>query len=146
MEIFSKNITVREAFNKADQFLSFPVRAFSDILLKPSQSIAFEAIKQAFLPMGLSRVGFSTGRENGLLRAVEEAIHSPLLGGISLREAKGLISHISIPGEVTIGELREAVDSLLKEIGDCPDPIFNQVTLGNGIPAVTIIATGVEKI
>jgi cell division protein FtsZ len=147
VDIFSKNIYLIEAFKKSIEYLSLPVKALAEMALHPGLSISFEDIKTVLSGAGICRMGISTGRGNGLLGAVEEAIHSPFLMDIPLRrEKKFLICHLSVPSNARIWEVNEAATQALRMIGEDIDPFIYYVSVKEGEPTAVLITAGAEKI
>lgn len=135
--------TLVDAFNKSDDVLFYVVKTFSNILLTPRMlSPAFTDIKRTFSQPGLSRIGVGTVGENGLRGAVQEAIQSPLLGGISLKKARAIICTMMLTGDETMGEIQEAFDLLERQLHEDAELIWDTVIEQRKKAQVTIIALG----
>ena len=132
-----------DIFNKSDEVLSCVVKTFSNILLTPRMlSPAFTDIKRTFSQLGLSRIGVGTSAENGLLGAVQEAIHSPLLEGISLKKARAIICNMMLTGDETMGEIQEAFDLLERQLHEDAELIWDTVIEQREKAQVVFIASG----
>ena len=132
--------TLVDAFNKLDEVLSCVVKTFSNILLTPRMlSPAFTDIKRTFSQLGLSSIGVGTTAENGLRGAVQKAIHSPLLEGISLKKARAIIL---LTGDETMGEIQEAFDLLERQLHEDAELIWDTVIEQREKAQVTLIASG----
>lgn len=132
-----------DIFNKSDEVLSCVVKTFSNILLTPRMlSPAFTDIKRTFSQPGLSRIGVGTAAENGLMGAVQEAIHSPLLEGISLKKARAIICNMMLSGDETMGEIQDAFDLLERQLHEDAELIWDTVIEQREKAQVVFIASG----
>ena len=90
--------TFREAFMLADEVLQQGVRSITDLMVMPGLiNLDFADVRSVMNEMGKAMMG--TGEAEGpnrALEAAERAIANPLLDGVSMQGAKGVI--ISIIG------------------------------------------------
>ena len=71
-----------------------------------------------------------TAAENGLRGAVQKAIHSPLLTGISLKKARAIICNMMLTGDETMGEIQESFDLLERQLHEDTELIWDTVLYG----------------
>ena len=96
--IANANTTFKEAFQMADEVLQQGVRGITDLMVMPGLiNLDFADVRSVMGEMGKAMMG--TGEAEGDRRAIEaaeKAIANPLLDGVSMKGAKGVI--ISITG------------------------------------------------
>src|SRR5512132_429217 len=146
--IANPNTTFKEAFQMADQVLHQGVRGITDLMVRPGLiNLDFADVRSVMGEMGKAMMG--TGEASGDNRAIEaaeKAISNPLLDGVSMKGAKGVIISITGGEDMRLMEVDEAA-SHIKELVD-PDAniiwgsAFNN-DLGGRI-RVSVVATGIE--
>lgn len=140
--------TFKQAFEMADEVLQQGVRGITDLMVMPGLiNLDFADVRSVMSEMGKAMMG--TGEADGDNRAIEaaeKAISNPLLDGVSMRGAKGVIISITGGEDMRLMEVDEAA-SHIKELVD-PDAniiwgsAFNN-DLGGKI-RVSVVATGIE--
>lgn len=140
--------TFKEAFEMADEVLQQGVRGITDLMVMPGLiNLDFADVRSVMSEMGKAMMG--TGEADGDNRAIEaaeKAISNPLLDGVSMKGAKGVIISITGGEDMRLMEVDEAA-SHIKELVD-PDAniiwgsAFNN-DLGGRI-RVSVVATGIE--
>ncbi|MFL6759169.1 cell division protein FtsZ [Sphingomonas sp.] len=140
--------TFKEAFEMADEVLQQGVRGITDLMVMPGLiNLDFADVRSVMGEMGKAMMG--TGEADGDNRAIEaaeKAISNPLLDGVSMKGAKGVIISITGGEDMRLMEVDEAA-SHIKELVD-PDAniiwgsAFNN-DLGGKI-RVSVVATGIE--
>jgi cell division protein FtsZ len=140
--------TFKEAFEMADAVLQQGVRGITDLMVMPGLiNLDFADVRSVMSEMGKAMMG--TGEADGDNRAIEaaeKAISNPLLDGVSMKGAKGVIISITGGEDMRLMEVDEAA-SHIKELVD-PDAniiwgsAFNN-DLGGKI-RVSVVATGIE--
>ncbi len=140
--------TFKEAFQMADEVLQQGVRGITDLMVMPGLiNLDFADVRSVMGEMGKAMMG--TGEADGDNRAIEaaeKAISNPLLDGVSMKGAKGVIISITGGEDMRLMEVDEAA-SHIKELVD-PDAniiwgsAFNN-DLGGKI-RVSVVATGIE--
>ena len=144
------NLSIREAFAKADNILSMAAKSIAEIITVTSDvNVDFEDVKTVMKDSGAAVMGSGVASGEGRgTRAVEEALSSPLLNNTDITGAKKiLLSFMYGPeAELRMDELSEITDYIEARAGDDQDMIFGQgldSELGDNI-RVTVIATGFE--
>jgi cell division protein FtsZ len=140
--------TFKQAFEMADEVLQQGVRGITDLMVMPGLiNLDFADVRSVMSEMGKAMMG--TGEADGDNRAIEaaeKAISNPLLDGVSMKGAKGVIISITGGDDMRLMEVDEAA-SHIKELVD-PDAniiwgsAFNN-DLGGKI-RVSVVATGIE--
>src|ERR671921_692955 len=113
--------TFKEAFEMADEVLQQGVRGITDLMVMPGLiNLDFADVRSVMSEMGKAMMG--TGEADGDNRAIEaaeKAISNPLLDGVSMKGAKGVIISITGGEDMRLMEVDEAA-SHIKELVD-PD-------------------------
>jgi cell division protein FtsZ len=132
----------------ADEVLQQGVRGITDLMVMPGLiNLDFADVRSVMSEMGKAMMG--TGEADGDNRAIEaaeKAISNPLLDGVSMKGAKGVIISITGGEDMRLMEVDEAA-SHIKELVD-PDAniiwgsAFNN-DLGGKI-RVSVVATGID--
>ncbi len=141
--------TFKEAFQMADEVLQQGVRSITDLMVMPGLiNLDFADVRSVMAEMGKAMMGTGEGSgENRALEAAEKAIANPLLDGVSMQGAKGVI--ISIIGGEDMKLLE--VDEAANHIRELVDPNAN-IIWGSafnpdlqGKIRVSVVATGIEQ-
>ncbi|GGC25563.1 hypothetical protein GCM10011371_11470 [Novosphingobium marinum] len=141
--------TFKEAFQLADEVLQQGVRSITDLMVMPGLiNLDFADVRSVMGEMGKAMMGTGEGEgENRALQAAELAIANPLLDGVSMQGAKGVI--ISIIGGEDMKLLE--VDEAANHIRELVDPNAN-IIWGSafnpdlqGKIRVSVVATGIEQ-
>src|SRR5436305_10903746 len=148
LRLADSETTFKEAFEMADEVLQQGVRGITDLMVMPGLiNLDFADARSVMSEMGKAMMG--TGEADGDNRAIEaaeKAISNPLLDGVSMKGAKGVIISITGGEDMRLMEVDEAA-SHIKELVD-PDAniiwgsAFNN-DLGGKI-RVSVVATGIE--
>ncbi|TFG92983.1 MAG: cell division protein FtsZ [Syntrophobacterales bacterium] len=148
LSISGRNMSLPDAFKKADDILYNGVKGISDLIMVPGLiNLDFADVKNVMSEMGLALMG--TGVASGDNRAVEaaqKAISSPLLEDNSIQGARGVLLNITGGPEMTLFEINEASSLVQAEAHEDANIIFGTVvdgTMGDEI-RITVIATGFD--
>jgi cell division protein FtsZ len=143
------NLPFTQAFAKADNVLATAAKCITDVITTSGQvNVDFADVTTVMKNGGVAILGNATiAGENRALRAVEEALNSPLLNDNDIRGAKWILLNVtSAPGEFehTLDELDEVQAYVQQMAGDNCDLIMgvgHDPALEDRI-GVTVIATG----
>ncbi len=143
----SRNATVLEMFKRADEVLLHAVRGITDLIMMPGLvNLDFSDVRTTMAKAGLAIMGTGIASgENRAMEAAERAISHPLLEGVSIAGARGVLMNITCGPELTMAEMTEASDRIHNEAGDQADIIWGTViddNIGDEL-RVTVIATGI---
>jgi cell division protein FtsZ len=146
--IANPNTTFKEAFQMADEVLQQGVRGITDLMIMPGLiNLDFADVRSVMGEMGKAMMG--TGEASGDNRAIEaaeKAIANPLLDGVSMKGAKGVIVSITGGEDMRLLEVDEAAN----HIKDLVDPDANIIwgsAFNNDLEGkirVSVVATGIE--
>jgi cell division protein FtsZ len=143
------DLPAREAFAQADNIVATAVKGCAEIItLHGNINIDFADVNTVMRESGvfIMGTGFAEG-ERRALRAVEEALKSPLLDSNDIYGTENILLNItSGDDEVRMGEIGDIIDYLQNAAGDNANIIWGNgydPNLGKKI-SVTIIATGFE--
>jgi cell division protein FtsZ len=146
--IANPNTTFKEAFLMADEVLQQGVRGITDLMVMPGLiNLDFADVRSVMGEMGKAMMG--TGEASGDNRAIEaaeKAIANPLLDGVSMRGARGVIISITGGEDMRLMEVDEAA-SHIKELVDPDANIIWGSAFNNDLDGkirVSVVATGIE--
>ncbi|NWK94206.1 cell division protein FtsZ [Sphingobium lactosutens] len=147
--IANPNTTFKEAFQMADEVLQQGVRSITDLMIMPGLiNLDFADVRSVMGEMGKAMMGTGEAEGDGrALQAAEKAIANPLLDGVSMRGAKGVIVSIVGGDDMRLMEVDEAANHI-RELVD-PDAniiwgsAFNDGL--NGKIRVSVVATGIDS-
>jgi cell division protein FtsZ len=141
--------TFKQAFQLADEVLQQGVRSITDLIVNPGLiNLDFADIRAVMSEMGKAMMGTGEGEgENRALNAAEQAIANPLLDGVSMQGARGVIISIIGGEDMTLMELDEAANYIRDLVDEDANIIwgsaFNQ-DMDNKI-RISVVATGIEQ-
>ena len=144
------DISMQDAYRKADDVLLSAVRSIFDLVVRPGHiNLDFADLKTAMSTRGYAMMGAGLGRgENRARQAAEQAIRSPLLDNVTIMNAKGILINVTGGDDVTFGEIEEITD-VVNQIVDLDE---GQVFYGTVFDpdardeiSVTVIATGLTR-
>ena len=143
------DMKLTEAFKKADDVLKIAAKGIAEIITVTGYvNVDFEDVNKVMRESGKAIMGsgYAAG-ENRALRAVEEAVSSPLLDDSDITGAKNILAYItSGTEEVSLDEVTEIIEYVQDATGNVSEVIWGNgedVSLEDGI-RVTLIATGFE--
>src|SRR5687767_12630235 len=144
----NSDTTFKEAFEMADEVLQQGVRGITDLMVMPGLiNLDFADVRSVMGEMGKAMMG--TGEAVGDNRAIEaagKAISNPLLDGVSMKGAKGVIISITGGEDMRLMEVDEAA-SHIKELVDPDANIIWGSAFNNDLGGklrVSVVATGIE--
>ncbi|TCB35254.1 cell division protein FtsZ [Acinetobacter sp. ANC 4910] len=145
-----RDISMKDAYKKADDVLLNAVRSIFDLVVRPGHiNLDFADLKTAMSTRGYAMMGAGSGRgEHRARQAAEQAIRSPLLDNVTIMNAKGILINVTGGDDVTFGEIEEITD-VVNQIVDLDE---GQVFYGTVFDpdardeiSVTVIATGLTR-
>ncbi len=143
------NLKVTEAFGHADDILSTAAKGIADIITTTLQiNTDINDVKTVMRNSGVAIMGSALASgESRALRAVEQAMSSPLLNDSDIRGARYVLVNITCgEDEITMDELGEITDYIQDAAGMTAEVIKGygvDLSLGDKV-SVTIIATGFD--
>lgn len=144
------NLSLTDAFCQADNILTTAAKGIAEIITVPGYvNVDFEDVNTVMRDSGVAIMGTASAEgDDRARRAVDEALHSPLLEDNDIRGAQHILLNItSGTREVTMDEIFEITEFVQEEAGYGTDLIWGncfEEELGEKI-SVTVIATGFER-
>jgi cell division protein FtsZ len=140
--------TFKQAFEMADEVLQQGVRGITDLMVMPGLiNLDFADVRSVMSEMGKAMMGTGEAEgDNRAIEAAEKAISNPLLDGVSMKGAKGVIISITGGEDMRLMEVDEAA-SHIKELVDPDANIIWGSAFNNDIGGkirVSVVATGIE--
>lgn len=147
-EIYGE-LTLLEAFEKADHVLYDAAKAVADIISASGLiHVDFADIRTVMQNMGyaLMGTGIADG-ENRAVMAAKAAINNPLLSDISLHGCQSLLINITAGPDIRMHECDEVSSVIVNETGSAANIIMGIIIEPDliGKLSVTIIATGLKN-
>jgi cell division protein FtsZ len=149
LSIVERNTPLQEAFDKANDVLYNATRGISELITIPGLiNVDFADVRTIMREMGdaLMGSGVASG-ENRAIESAHAAISSPLLEGVSISGAQGVLVNVTGGPTMSLVEVDEAVSVIHEAAGEEANVILGAVideNLGEEM-IVTVIATGFNK-
>ncbi|MDH7971387.1 cell division protein FtsZ [Sphingomonas sp. AR_OL41] len=146
--VANANTTFKEAFLMADEVLQQGVRGITDLMVMPGLiNLDFADVRSVMQEMGKAMMG--TGEASGDNRAIEaasKAIANPLLDGVSMKGAKGVIVSITGGDDMRLLEVDEAANHIRELVDEDANIIWGSAFNPDleGKIRVSVVATGIE--
>ncbi|MDB5725027.1 MAG: ftsZ, partial [Novosphingobium sp.] len=141
--------TFKEAFQLADEVLQQGVRSITDLMVMPGLiNLDFADVRSVMAEMGKAMMGTGEGSgENRALEAAERAIANPLLDGVSMKGAKGVIISIIGGDDMKLLEVDEAANHIRELVDPNANIIWGSAFNPDlqGKIRVSVVATGIEQ-
>jgi cell division protein FtsZ len=149
MSLVDKATSVPDAFQMSNQVLYNATRGIADIISKRGVvNVDFADVRTIMKDMGdaLMGSGIATG-ENCAIEAAHNAISHPLLEGVTIAGARGVLINFTGGMQMSLMQLEEAGNIITEAAGDEANVIFGAVldeSMGDQM-MVTVIATGFNQ-
>lgn len=146
MEVLGDDVSVQEAFMAADNVLHNAVAGIAEIINNPGMvNVDFEDVHTVMEEVGMAMMGSASASGMDRARiAAEQAVASPLLEGISLSGARGVLVNITASHSLKMREVNEVMNTIREFAADDATIIFGAVyndDVGDDL-RVTVVATG----
>ncbi len=148
-EVMGEDAEMDKAFGCADDVLHNAVAGIAEIINEHGLiNVDFEDVKTVMSEQGKAMMGTATvsGVDRARL-AAEAAVASPLLEGVDLSGARGVLVNITASRSLKLSETREVMAAIRGYAADDATVIFGTVyddNLGDAI-RVTVVATGLNS-
>ncbi len=144
--VVDKSTPLLDAFKVADDVLLHATKGISDLITVPGLiNLDFADVRTIMSEMGDALMGTGYAKSDGkAVQAAQQAISSPLLEGVSIRGARGVLVNITGGTDMSLYEVSEATTIIYEEAGEDANVIFGAVIDQNLTDEVfiTVIATG----
>ena len=150
LALVDKKMSVSDCFQIADSVLMQGVRGISDLIsITGTVNVDFSDVNTVMAKKGNAVMGMAStknGQQSGI-EVAEKVIANPLIEGVSIEGATGLLINITHGSETSLHEL----DEIIKIISSKADPhadivtgLVEDDTIDNDI-RITVIATGFNQ-
>ncbi len=114
LQIASRDLPLELAFRMADDVLRQGIQGISELVLQAGLiNIDFSHVRRLMQRGGGSLLAIGVGEgENKALKAVEKALHHPLLDAIPLENTTGIIANFTGGEDLTFQEVADALEYL----------------------------------
>jgi cell division protein FtsZ len=149
LEVLGDDVTQEDAFGHANDVLRNAVGGISDVIHVPGLvNVDFEDVKTVMSEPGKAMMGTAhAGGPDRATKAAELAVACPLLEGIDLSGARGVLVLIAAAkGNFKLAESRNAMNTIRRYAADDAHVIYGTAydeSLGDQL-RVTVIATGLS--
>jgi len=148
LSLGGRNLSLIEAFKKADDILYQAVKGISDLILVPGLiNLDFADVRSVMSNMGMAIMGTGVASgENRAVEAAQRAISSPLLEDNTIQGAHGILLNITGGPDMSLYEVNEASSLIQEEADEDANIIFGTVIdqdMEDEI-RITVIATGFD--
>ena len=148
-EVMDEDASLEDAFKRADDVLHNAVAGIAEIINVPGLvNVDFADVKTVMGEQGKAMMGI--GEAAGLDRArlaAEQAVASPLLDGVDLSGARGVIVNITATRSLRLKETNDVIHTIKEFCADDATIIHGTVfdeNMGDSL-RVTVVATGIGK-
>jgi cell division protein FtsZ len=146
MDVLGDDVTYEDAYKAANDVLLGAVGGIAEIINVPGGvNVDFADVKTVMSEMGVAMMGSAIA--SGLDRArsaAEQAVSSPLLEGVDLSGARGVLINITASKSLKLKEVHEVMNTIREFTAEDATVIFGSViddAMGDNL-RVTIVATG----
>ncbi len=149
LEVYG-DISMKDAYKKADDVLLNAVRSIFDLVVNPGLiNLDFADLKTAMSTRGYAMMGAGSGRgEKRAEQAAEMAIRSPLLDNVNIQNAKGVLLNITGGEDLTLKEAEAVADIIAQIVDEDEVEFFYGTAIDPEIKdeiRVTVVATGLTR-
>ena len=150
MEVMGDDADVEDCFKAADDVLKNAVGGIAEIITYPGLvNVDFEDVRTVMGEMGRAMMGSAAAAGVDRARiAAEQAVASPLLEGVNLSGAKGVLVNITAAkGNLKMKEVNEVMNTVKAFAAEDAHIIFGAVydeLMGDAL-RVTVVATGLGQ-
>ncbi len=148
-EVMGEEAEMADCFKAADDVLHNACAGIAEIINIPGLvNVDFEDVKTVMSEHGKAMMGTATAAGADRARvAAEQAVASPLLEGVDLSGARGVLVNITASTSLKMRETREVMNTIREFAAEDATVIFGTVcdeVIGDGL-RVTVVATGLGK-
>jgi len=148
MDVLGDDAEMEACFKAADDVLRNAVGGIAEIItLKGLVNVDFEDVRTVMGAMGRAMMGSAAAEGMDRARlAAEQAVACPLLEGVELAGAKGVLVNITAAKSLKMREVNEVMATIGDHVSEEAEIIFGAVfdeSMGEQL-RVTVVATGLE--
>jgi cell division protein FtsZ len=148
-DVLGEDAEMAACFHAADDVLHNACAGIAEIINTPGLvNVDFEDVKTVMSEHGKAMMGTATAAGTDRARvAAEQAVASPLLEGVDLSGARGVLVNISASSSLKMKETREVMTTIREFAAEDATVIFGTVSddaMGDEL-RVTVVATGLGR-
>ncbi|AWD32655.1 Cell division protein FtsZ [Candidatus Kinetoplastibacterium sorsogonicusi] len=148
-DLLDEDATQEDCFKSADSILNNACAGIAEIInVEGNVNVDFEDVRTIMGEKGQAMMGTATAEGVDRARiAAEDAIACPLLEGVDLHGAKGILVNITSGKSLKMRETREIMETIRSYAAEDATIIFGNAyddTMGDKL-RVTVVATGLGK-
>lgn len=149
LSILGKDISLLDAFGKANEVLEGAVRGIAELITRPGLiNVDFADVRTVMTIMGMAMMGTAEAEGEDRARiASEQAVSSPLLEDVDLSGARGILVNITAGPDMSIGEF-QIVGDTVRDLSSDDATIVVGTVIDNSMAQnmrVTVVVTGIES-
>ena len=148
LTVLGSSASLIDAFKAANDVLLGAVQGIADLIIRPGMiNVDFADVKTVMSEMGMAMMGSGSATgDNRAREAAEAAIRSPLLEGVNLQGARGILVNITAGLDLSLGDFNEVGETIedfasadaTVVVGTVIDPELSDEL------RVTVVATGLQ--
>jgi cell division protein FtsZ len=144
LEVAPEDLSLEMAFKLADDVLRQGISGIAELITESGLiNVDFAHIRHVMKLGGGALMAVGTGEGEGkAMKALENALHHPLLEEIELSSANGIIANFSGGEDLTFSEVTEALSGLHEKTDSCAEIIpgvINDSNLTNRVQVILIV-------
>lgn len=149
----ARDLPIDEAFSVADEILASMVKGVTETISLPSLiNLDFADVRSVLAGGGVALVGLGeatkseTKGKDRISEAVKNALHSPLLGDLSVKGATGALIHVIGGPDLSLDEATRVADVVTRQMRHDARIIWGARIISDfaGYVRVLLIVTGLE--
>lgn len=144
LQVAPRDLPLELAFRLADDVLRQGIQGISELITQPGLiNVDFSHIRQ-LMQMGggsILSIGFGQG-EDKARKAIESALHHPLIESIDLENSTGMIANFTAGSDLTFLEVTSALEYLQSQTNHQADiipGIMTDSTMGDRVQVILIV-------
>lgn len=148
-DLMDEDATQEDCFKSADDVLYNACAGIAEIInVEGNINVDFEDVKTIMGEQGKAMMGTAVaGGEDRAIKAAQQAVSCPLLEGIDLHGARGVLVNITASKSLKMRETREIMDHIRSFAAEDATVIFGTAydeAMGDSL-RVTVVATGLGR-
>lgn len=150
LAVLGSSASLIEAFKAANDVLLGAVQGIADLIIRPGMiNVDFADVRTVMSEMGMAMMGSGQASgENRAREAAESAIRSPLLEGVNLQGARGILVNITGGVDLSLGDFNE-VGETIEEFASADATVVVGTVIDPELTdelRVTVVATGLQGV
>lgn len=124
-----RHLPLEVAFRLADDVLRQAVQGITELITEPGMiNVDFAHVRRLIQLGGGAMMSIGQGQgEHKTRKALEQALHHPLLESVSLENARGVIANFSGGDDLSLAEVQEALTNLQEQTSSQTEIVFGVI-------------------